>query len=498
MKRRQILQGAAALGASGVPGSLGWQAAWAAESASGGRTLPIPAVLSVTGKQPGKLTAIESTHDFGAGLDSPTLGYSQPYLGPVIRVNRGETATMSVTNETGSPVTTHWHGLHIEGEADGGPHSAIAPGKTWLAELRIDQPAATLWYHSHIHGQTGWQVYSGLAGMMIIDDPSAPPNGLPQTWGVDDIPLIVQDRAFNGERSLYYNNRGPALMHGFRAPNMMVNGIFRPRATVPAGLVRLRVLNGSNARIYFFSFEDGRTFHQVGSDGGLLARPVAMRSIQLAPGERAEILVDFSNGRDVRLMSGEDTNSPMGGMMGGGRQAAADFRPFEVMRFTVDGDLKAAVNSIPDRIAGAPAEPDWGKPRRTREFSLDMGMGMGMGRGMMGGRMGMGGLSINGESMAMDRINLQVPLGETELWRITTNQMAHPFHIHGTSFQVLSLDGRKMSFEQTGLKDVVLLEREAELLVRFSRKADKSFPYMYHCHILEHEDAGMMGQFTTG
>lgn len=508
MKRRQLLGttatvGAAVIGAHAIP-----HKAWAASSLSRSNALPIPPVMVVNNQAHGELTAIESSHAFSGERQSPTLGYNQSYLGPTIRVRRGETTRLKVTNKTKNAITTHWHGLHVEGEVDGGPHSDIAPGQTWAPALRVDQPAATLWYHSHIHGQTAKQVYSGLAGLMIVDDPRAPSTGLPETYGLDDIPLIVQDRAFLADGTLYYSNRGPALMHGFRASEIAVNGAIRPQAQVPAGLVRLRILNGSNARIYTFSFEDDRTFHQVASEAGLLATPIAMRSIQLAPAERAEIVVNFTNGQAVRLLSTGDTNSPMGGMMsrgmlhelGGSPAAVTSDGRFEIMRFGVDASKFSSVTELPKWIAGAPLLPDWGKPVRRRDFSLDMGMGMmGRGRGAMMGR-GMGkmmAMGINGKPMAMDRIDLTARVNEPEIWRVVSSQMAHSFHVHGTSFQVLSINGQPQPFEQTGMKDVVLVDGEVELLIRFTRKASKEFPFMYHCHLLEHEDAGMMGQFTV-
>jgi len=518
MKRRTLLRKSAALGTSVLAYHSLATALQTASSPTISNELPIPDVMDVSGQARGKMTAATATHAFAPDIESPTLGYSQSYLGPVIRVKRGFTARVAITNKTQSPITTHWHGLHVEGEVDGGPQTAFPPGETWSPDLDIDQPAATLWYHSHVHGKTGEQVYAGLAGLMIVEDPTAPATGLPETYGLDDIPLIVQDRAFSGDGTLHYSNRGPALMHGFRAKEILVNGVIRPQASVPAGLIRFRVLNASNARIYTFSFEDDRTFHQVASDSGLLPRPIEMRSIQLAPAERAEIVVDFTNGRAVRLLSIEDSNNPMRGMMGGGMMGrgmmgggmmgpmggspefATSDRRFEIMRFGVDLDKPINLTELPTQIAGAPMLPDWGKLARRRDFSLDMGMGMMSGGRMRGERntmMGMGAMGINGKTMSMDRIDVQARRGETEVWRIISNQMAHPFHIHGTSFQVLSLNGQSQPFDKLGLKDVVLVDGEAELLVHFTRKANSRFPYMFHCHILEHEDAGMMGQFTV-
>lgn len=471
-------------------------------AAESGAPLPLPSVISLDGEG-NSVDAIYGNHSFLANGNTPTMGYGQDYLGPLLRMKRGQTAKINVGNKTDNPITAHWHGLHVPGSVDGGPQLAFGPGKTWSPELEIDQPAATLWYHSHVHRKTADQVYAGLAGMIIIDDPAAGSEGLPDTYGVDDIPLIIQDKAFNDDASLLYVKRGPSLMHGFRAGQIIVNGAIRPTASVPAGLVRFRLLNASNARIYTFRFEDNRTFHQVASDGGLLAAPSQLSTLMLAPAERAEIIVDFSDGKATRLVSLPDANNPMGGGMMGGMMSrmfggdagepktVTSNDEFEIMTFEVDRQKQGTVRSLPTAFASAP-KPSFGEPVRRRQFGLDMHTS---GGGMMGGMMG--GMGINGKPMAMDRIDERVRLGETEIWEVFADEMAHPFHIHGTSFQVLSHNGSPVDMATTGLKDVVLVNGIAELLVKFNKPADESTPYMYHCHILEHEDAGMMGQFTV-
>ena len=460
-------------------------------AAEGGAPLPIPEVMDLSGGTMGELTAQLGSSNILQGRATQTAGYSQAFLGPVIRVKRGETARLKLGNTIAEPVTVHWHGMHIEGAQDGGPHTPVNPNAVRDAALDIDQPAATLWYHSHIMERTGAHVWFGLAGMLLVDDPDAADSGLPSTYGEDDLPLVVQDRIFGNDGSLVYTPRGPSMMMGYRGDEILVNGAIRPEASVPKGLVRLRILNGSNARIYHFGFEDGRQFSQVGTDGGLLPAPVTMSNLTLAPAERAEIVVDFSDGAAVRLLSGPDENSPMAGMGGGmGRMSGMVASPdadsngvFEVMSFSVNASLAGKIATLASTLAGAPV-PGFGEPVRRRNFQLDM---MGGGHGM----------SINGEAMDMMVVNEQVKLGETEIWEVTADEMMHPFHVHGTSFQVLSNGGRAVDPAATGLKDVVLVDGRAEILVKFTRKADATAPYMYHCHILEHEDLGMMGQFTV-
>jgi len=241
------------------------------------RPLPIPDVITVK-DEIGSLEAIAGKSNFLTGVQTETIGYNQPFLGPVLRFSRGRNARMKVKNRLEFPITTHWHGLHVSADLDGGPMIKINPGETWAPELPVDQPAATLWYHSHI----------------------------------DDIPLVIQDRAFAADGAFRYVKWGPALMHGFRADTILVNGAVRPTATVPKGITRLRLLNGSNARMYTLRFLDNRIFHQVATDGGLLPAPIAMKTLRLAPAERAEILVDFGDGKSAFLVSGPDNSNPMG------------------------------------------------------------------------------------------------------------------------------------------------------------------------------------------
>lgn len=491
LDRRQVLLGGAALLAA--PFVLTGRA-FAAE---GGAALPIPPILEADGAQPVTLTARKGSHAFVPGTQTPTLGYEADYLGPTLRVRRGRTAQIDVVNRTDDVVTAHWHGAHVPGNMDGGPQTAFAPGQTWSARFDVHHPAATLWYHSHVHGKTGPQVYHGLAGLLLVDDPVAP-DGLPSDYGVNDIPLVVQDRSFDSSGRLVYDISGMmSLMGGFLGDTICVNGAVRPVADVPRGLVRLRLLNGSNARFYDFTFADGRQFHQVASDGGLLPAPVARNRIALAPAERAEIVVDFSaDSAPVRLISSDLAQGGMmgGGMMGGG---AGSGGTLDILTFSPGSAQGNAPSALP---AALPAPPfDLGAPVRTREFRLDMHAGSMIGSmarrlfGATGSIMG-----INGNAYDMGRIDAALTLGETELWRVSAPMMVHPFHVHGCSFQVVSRGGQPVDPATEGHKDVVVVDASGvEILVQVNKKADAADPFMLHCHILEHEDAGMMAQFTV-
>jgi len=193
-----------------------------------------------------------------------------------LRARRGEKVLVNVTNDLGETSTIHWHGMHLPAAMDGGPHQPIEPGETWSPSWRIDQPAATLWYHPHPHGETAQHVYRGLAGLFYVDDAARP--RLPSTYGVDDVPLIVQDKEFDGNR--FDTSHGLFESTGILGDTILVNGTPGPYLDVTTQRVRLRILNASNARIYDFAFDDGREYDVVGTDGGLLPEPVPVTHLE--------------------------------------------------------------------------------------------------------------------------------------------------------------------------------------------------------------------------
>ena len=247
------------------------------------------------------VTAQEGFTSFVPGYRTATWGFNGNYLGPTLRARRGETVRVVVENNLPHVTTLHWHGMKLPGEMDGGPHQSIVPGAIWAPEWKIDQPAATLWYHPHTHELTADHVYRGLAGLFIIDDDRTP-SELPGDYGVNDIPVIVQDKAFTSRYAL--RRRRPfGNILGHLGDVIVVNGTLSPFVDVTHDRIRLRVLNASNGRVYRFHFEDSRPFLVIASDSGLLEAPVAVRHHQLSPGERAEYVVELSPGETVRLQS---------------------------------------------------------------------------------------------------------------------------------------------------------------------------------------------------
>ncbi len=448
-------------------------------------TFAVPPLAS--GKRSGKTVNFNlklgvSQTQFFKGVNTATLGINQSYLGPVLRAKRGDKVRITVENQIGVGSTLHWHGMMLPASMDGGPHQEIKNGESWVSEYEIKQEASTLWYHSHQMHQTGAQVYYGLAGLFILDDDDSHQLGLPHEYGVDDIPCTIQDRRFKRDGNLSYIDSMHDRMMGMEGNTILVNGVVTPLLKAQRSLLRLRLHNGSNARTYQLAFSDERSFQVIASDGGFLAAPVTVKSLRLAVGERIEVLVDVSDRKVVQLQSQQSSGGGMMRMMSGGSE------PFTVM--TIDAEqVKESAHTLPKTLRAMKAIPDPKDAIKTRQFDLQMGMGM------MGG-----GFRINGKSMDISRIDFEVMRNSTEIWEVRNDSpMAHPFHVHNVQFHILDRNGKKPAQIESGLKDTVLVQRGevVRIIMTFPEYSDSKVPYMYHCHILEHEDQGMMGQFVV-
>ncbi|HFQ15784.1 MAG TPA: oxidase [Rhodobacteraceae bacterium] len=441
---------------------------------------------------------------FFPGFKTPTMGINGDYLGPTLRVKVGDRLRLKVSNAIGEPTTLHWHGLHLPAREDGGPHQVIAPGADWTARFPVRQLPATCWYHPHMLGRTGEQVWAGLAGLILIENEASAALAIPNDYGVDDIPLVIQDRAFNEDGSFAYATSMHDIMMGMRGDTILVNGTREPFFSATTSKVRFRILNGSNARFYNLGLDDGRAFHQIGTDGSFLEAPVPVSRVALGPGERADIVVDVSDGKPVRLANFPFAGS--GGLLGTLRRGMGMMRNMMNRGAGDDNDSYAVLEIRPAKARKALAE----LPARlvtlprlreedatvTRRFTLEMGMGMGM---MMGGGGGKP-FTINGKAMDMARVDETIRLGTTEIWEISNSSpLPHPFHIHDIQFLILDRNGTPPAAHERGYKDTVTVDHNetVRVIARFDDYADPERPYMYHCHILEHEDAGMMGQFTV-
>ncbi len=416
-----------------------------------------------------------AVHDFGTGRPTDIWGVNGAYLGPTLRAERGESVTVNVTNSLDEDTTTHWHGMHLPAVADGGPHQPIEPGDTWSPEWDIDQPAATLWYHPHPHERTSEQIYRGLAGMFLIDDPHNQPAGLPHDYGIDDIPVIVQDKNFDDDGSLDF---GTSMISptGFLGDTIAINGTIDPYFEVTTDKVRLRILNASNARIYNLGLDGDRPFQLVGTDGGLLPRPVELDRVQISPGDRVEIVIDIDAGKRLALRSYEPE---LGAGVWNDRFTGGDDQ-FDLLELRATDTITTS-EPLPQQL-DTESSPDPSAAVAERVMVLTSSS------------------TIDNKSMDMSRVDHTVAVDTSEIWTISNQGgIPHNFHIHDTQFQVLELDGAPPPPALTGRHDTVYMPPDStvRLLVEFSDYADADTPYMYHCHITQHEDRGMMGQFTV-
>ena len=488
MHRRDfITRSAAALGmaAFGKYGFISPLTASAAQDNPFSERLYIPPVLENSGAStdmsPLSLVVQKGQHQFFTSGLTDTLGYNGSFLGPTIRVRNKEKVRLQVQNSIDQITTVHWHGLHVPAQWDGGPHQPIEPGALWKPEITINQQAATLWYHPHAMGLTGEHVYRGLAGLFIIEDEISETLPLPRTYGLDDIPLIVQDRRFYEDRSFAYVRSMHDIMHGVLGNFLLVNGGLKPYAELPRGVVRFRVLNGSNSSIYRFYFSDDQRFHVIASDGGFLSSPVGVQELILSAGERAEILFDsgaYSGGDRLRLLVDQ---------YGG--------NTYEAMELRISAK-KAEQQEVVSELREQPRLEE-SSADRTRYFAMETMSSRGRGMGMMGGNR----LAINGKKMDMNRIDVTIPLGSTEIWEVENSsammmQLPHSMHLHDVQFNILDRNGKVPDPTEAGRKDTVLLwpNDKVRLIAQF---LNYTGIYMFHCHMLEHEDDGMMGQFEV-
>ncbi len=439
------------------------------------------------------------TTQFYPGINTLTYGINGALLAPTLIINKWDWVTLNVTNSltgNGNATTIHWHGLHVPAMDDGGPHQVINQGATWSPYFQMLNSAGTFWYHPHGDNKTDLHVSKGIAGMIIVKDSAEAVLTLPRDYGVDDFPIIVQTKSFDILNQIAIATELDTAL--------MVNGIVHPYLDAPSQVIRFRLLNGSSSRTYNFGFTANKIFKMIAGDAGLLDSAITLTRIRLSPGERAEILLDlqgmmgdtiFLNSYSSELPNGIYGAATVTGMIGG-VIPDYDLNPlngadFGVLQINIGTQTANPITTTPSvLIANIP----WTGFTVSRTFTLAPDSMMSA-QGQVAGPFG-----INGVHFDMNYINVTTYLNTTEKWRITNNTgIAHPFHIHDMHFYLLSINGGAVPAYEQGKKDVVLVMpmQYVEFITRFEDFADDSVPYMYHCHLLHHEDDGMMGSFRV-
>ena len=438
----------------------------------------------------------ESTHEFYPGVNTKTMGANGNVLGPTLFLEKGDSVNMVVVNRLKDTTTIHWHGLHVSSENDGGPHTFILPNSTWQPSFKVLDHAATYWYHPHLHHKTDLHTSKGISGFIIVRDQDEQKLTLPRTYGVDDFPMVIQTKDFDTNKQIVHHSNTDDVV--------MVNATIDPFLDVPSQVVRYRLLNGSSQRVFNLGLSSGQKMYQIATDGGLLDKPVEITRLLLGPGERAEILIDFSEykGQSVYLKS-YASGIPSGiygasspGM--GPGMSLTGYSPnvlngadFNIIEFKVGATGANPVLTIPKALVSL--DPiSTSNVNITRNLTLSPAT---MGMNQLNGD-----FLINNRSFDLNHIDYTIPLNNVEIWSIRNNSgIAHPFHIHDVQFFLIDRNGTAVTGAEKGRKDVVLINpmETVRFVTKFEDFADSTVPYMFHCHMLTHEDGGMMGQFVV-
>ncbi len=456
----------------------------------GQHTLFIPDTLSGTSFN---LRVHRDSVQFASGKITHTLGINnQAYLGPTLFIKKGDSISLNVINAIGDTTTMHWHGLHVAPKNDGGPKTMIMDGMNWNPQFVVRNNAAMYWYHPHFMQKTASQAIKGDAGLIIVRDDAEAALTLPRRYGIDDFPLVVQ--------SVELDTQNQFMPKGMVDSIVLVNGTLTPTVSIPAQVVRMRLLNGSGERTFNFGITANKSFYVIGNDGGLLNVPVSTTRIRLSPGERAEILLDLTGmiGQNIQLMS-YASELPMG-VQGGPTMPMPPGSPlmnsplngidFNILAISIGVQTSVAITTIPATlVSDIPYSVSSANATRFINMTADSMMVMD------------GPFYFNHNLFNMDKIDYKIPLNNTEIWTLYDSTMvAHPFHLHDTHFYILDRNGVAPLATEQGRKDVLLIQpnETVRFIAKFEDFADTTTPYMYHCHILMHEDDGMMGQFIVG
>ncbi len=432
------------------------------------RDLPImPELLPVTSTRTTDYYEVairEGMADVLPGFQTPIYGYEGIYPGPMIRARRGRMAVVKQTNTLSFDSNVHLHGGSVPAESDGHPMDVIRPGQAFDYRYPNDQDGAFLWYHDHAHGRTAKTLYYGLVGTYVLHDERDAELDLPR-GDEYDVPLVIQDHAFNRDGSFRYEE---SIDVGFFGDTILVNGAIAPRMTVQRRKYRFRILNASNARGYRLALGRGRTMTQIAGDGGLLERPVRRREVPIFPAERVELVVDFAAftpGTQLVLRN-----------EGGGAGTTA------VMRFDVERGGGAEQFRVPARLRQLPALP---APNARRRLDLTLATGSAVQ------------WQINGRGFEPGRIDIRPRLGSSEVWEYTNpSSRVHPMHLHGMLFRVLERSSGNVHPADRGWKDTIAVQAGERVVIQpwFAPYPGR---YVFHCHNLEHADKAMMLQMEV-
>lgn len=433
------------------------------------------------------LTLAKSTKQMRTGAVTPTYSYNNTsFWGPTLIMNKGDFVKMNVTNNLPEATTTHWHGFHIPAIMDGGPHQMIEAGTTWTPSFEIKNNAGTYWYHPHLHEKTKEQLTYGAGGLIIIKDPVESALALPRTYGEDDIPLILTSRSYSATNDFDLSRRA-------YGDYQLTNGTLSAQVSLPKQYVRLRILNAEIERGYDLGFSDNRTFYVITNDGGLLDAPIPVTRVKIMVGERVEILINL--GSDA-VGSSVDLNAYNAGhafgFPGGEPNTTGDFgsllnnRDFSVLHINVKAATAKGITALPAKLT---TNTYWTNADVTNSRTI-----------LITGGQGGSAFTFDNNTYGHTKINQTVKLNAVEKWTITNNNVfSHSVHIHDIQFKIISRSSGAVAPYESGWKDTVYVPvgESVSVIAKYDDFASETNAFMYHCHFLNHEDGGMMGQFLV-
>ena len=432
--------------------------------------LKIPPLFEVRRGKPIFLNMQNTQTSLVSGKRTEVWGFNGSYLGPTIKIKKDDFAKLNWKNNLPQFVAMNIQGLQASGELIGGVGKNLQKGETWAPIIPINQAPATCWYHACTLANSAYQTYRGLVGLWLIEDKESVKLGLPQKYGVDDIPLILQDMQLNSDGAqLFQQNQG-----AFLGERLLVNGQEAPYFNVPRGLVRLRILNASLSRTYELRFEDERAFTLIAQDLGFLPQGKTLNVIKVAPSERVELLVDLNDGDNISLIVGKK------------RDFIDNIRYF----FGSEGELvdNTVLELRPDGLAGAFAQKEqtWqfvtdapsllsAKVQQERAFHVDVTNA-----------------TINRNRFDPRRLDVSAKLGSVERWTLTASA-AVGFALRGAKFIVESINGKALEESEIGWKDSVLINGTVTILVKFDNTSSNNYPFTFGASDLMLADKGCMG-----
>ncbi len=405
------------------------------------------------------------------GVSSTTEGFNGVWMAPAIDVNNGDQVAMAITNSLGEDTTVHFHGSHLPALYDGGVFGVFTSGTTYNPTFTVNQQAATLWYHPHVIGNTGRGISLGLVGMFLIGDSSATSASLPGTYGVNDIPLVLQQEAIASDGTIEYDE---STIAGSNLP-LFLNGMNVSAA--PATLntsqnrLRFRLLNASIGSQVTVSMSDQSSFTMIASDGGYLAAPLSVTSVTLGPAERAEIIVDLASSSTRTLVTA------LAGVIAQIPTSTVSTLAITTTGVSTPNPLPATLNTI----------TPYNTVNATQTVTLTG----------IDGYFGINGVDVLQLSQ-FAQTAMHTTLGNTELWNIVNQtSTVHYFHMHDVQFQIVAINGNPPPAAEAGWKDTVVVPPNdtVQIAMQFLDYADANNAYMLHCHTVTHEDQGMMGDF---